>query len=119
MGHPITYTGIYFENCKGVEWGFFGNLEVYSVKAFGSLLANIDSCSKKIDWVTGTKFGPIGEDLFAQMCMDYQGVSKIAKFDLSTDGACPSTRKRFGQEKNSKFVPPCSGAVTSSIHPLK
>merc|ERR1712203_626986 len=53
-----------------VKWGFFGNLEVFSVEAFNTLLDNIDSCSQKIDWVKGTKFGPIGEDLFAQMCMD-------------------------------------------------
>merc|ERR1712027_303070 len=33
----------------------------------------IESCSEKIDWVKGTKWGPIGEDLFAQMCMDWQG----------------------------------------------
>merc|ERR1712113_735722 len=56
QGHPITYTGIYIENCNEVKWGFFGNLEVFSVEAFSTLLTNIDSCSQTIDWVCpGTK----------------------------------------------------------------
>merc|ERR1712061_692484 len=58
QGHPVTYTGIYIENCKSVQWGFFGNLEVFSIEAFNTLLANIDSCSQKIDWVKGTNGGP-------------------------------------------------------------
>merc|ERR1712039_972419 len=107
MGHPLAYTGVYFENCREVEWGFFGNLEVYSSQAFSTLLDNIDSCSEKIDWVKGTKWGPIGEDLFAQMCMDYQGVTKVENFGLTTDGACPGTRKRYGQEHNKHWKPPC------------
>jgi len=119
QGHPITYTGIYLENCKSVQWGFYGNLEVFSVEAFNTLLANIDSCSQKIDWVKGTKWGPIGEDLFAQMCMDYNGVSKVQNFDVTTDGACPGTRKRWGDEKNKKWKPPCHLVGTPALHPFK
>jgi len=119
QGHPITYSGIYLENCKSVQWGFYGNLEVFSVEAFNTLLANIDSCSQKIDWVKGTKWGPIGEDLFAQMCMDYNGVSKVQNFDVTTDGACPGTRKRWGDEKNKKWKPPCHLVGTPALHPFK
>jgi len=116
---PVTWQGVYKENCPGVEYGFFGNLEVYSVHAFALLLKNIDSCSTKIDWVTGTKWGPIGEDLFAQMCMDYQGVSKIEDFTLTTDGACPGTRKKFGEKDNKHWKPPCGQVTTPAIHPFK
>merc|ERR1719346_263576 len=119
QGHPITYTGIYVENCKSVQWGFFGNLEVFSREAFDTLIANLDSCSAKIDWVRGTKWGPIGEDLFAQMCMDYNGVSKVQNFDLTTDAACPGTRKRWGEEKNKKWKPPCNLVGTPALHPFK
>jgi len=116
---PVTWQGIYAENCKDVEYGFFGNLEVYSVHAFGLLLDNIDDCSTKIDWVAGNKYGPIGEDLFAQMCMDFQGVSKIEDFGLTTDGACPGTRKRYGEKENKKWKPPCDKVTTPAMHPFK
>merc|ERR1712190_152200 len=119
QGHPITYTGIYLENCNEVKWGFFGNLEVFSVEAFNTLLNNIDSCSKSIDWVKGTKFGPIGEDLFALMCMDRNGVSKVQNFDLTTDGVCPGTKKRWGAKNATKWKPPCNLVGTPAIHPFK
>merc|ERR1719203_1787216 len=119
QGHPLTSTGVYLENCKEVKWGLFGNLEVWSVQAFNALLLNIDSCSESIDWVTGTKWGPIGEDLFAQMCMDKQGVSKVENFDLSTDAVCPGTRKRWGQKDNKKWKVPCGSVMTPSMHPFK
>jgi len=114
-----TYTGVYLENCKGVEYGYFGNLEVSSKKAFKLLLDNLESCSQKIDWVKGTKLGPIGEDLFAQMCMDWQGVAKVSNFEVTTDGACPSTRKRYGQKDNKKWKPPCGELKTPALHPFK
>jgi len=116
---PDTYTGVYIENCKGVEWGYFGNLEIMSKTAFKLLLDNIDSCSDKIDWVKGTKWGPIGEDLFAQMCMDWQGVAKIDNFEVTTDGACPGTRKRYGEADNKKWKPPCGEIRTPAMHPFK
>jgi len=123
MGHPLTYTGIYFENCKEVQFGLFGNLEVWSIQAFNTLLANIDSCSTSIDWVKGTKWGPIGEDLFAQMCMDLHGVSKVQNFDLTTDAACPGTRKRWGVKTKTtddkKWKPNCAKVQTPALHPFK
>jgi len=119
LGHPLSASGVYFENCKEVEWGLFGNLEVWSIQAFNALLSNLESCSQSIDWVTGTKWGPIGEDLFAQMCMDKQGVSKIQNFDVTTDAACPGTRKRWGQADNKHWKVPCNSVLTPSIHPFK
>jgi len=119
LGHPLSAAGIYFENCKEVEWGLFGNLEVWSIQAFNALLLNLDSCSQSIDWVTGTKWGPIGEDLFAQMCMDKQGVSKVQNWDLTTDGACPGTLKRWGEKKNKHWKVPCDKVRTPSLHPFK
>jgi len=119
QGHPLTHTGIYLENCKSVQYGFFGNLEVFSAEAFNTLTTNIDSCSKRIDWVKGTKWGPIGEDLFAQMCMDDNGVSKVAGFDVTTDAACPGTRKRWGEKNNKKWKPPCKLLGTPAMHPFK
>lgn len=118
-GQPLSATGIYIENCKDVEWGLFGNLEVWSVQAFNALLLNIDSCSESIDWVTGTKWGPIGEDLFAQLCMDKQGVSKVQNFDVTTDAMCPGTRKRWGEKNNKKWKIPCDQVKTPAMHPFK
>ena len=33
-------------NCEGVEYGFFGNLEVISKTVFSILAANIEKCDK-------------------------------------------------------------------------
>ena len=75
----------------------FGNLEVSNDIAFSILVANIDSCSKTTvsNWKVGIdkgKYGPMGEDLFAEMCMRKNGVTAIEAFDLSKDGCCEAKR---------------------------
>jgi hypothetical protein len=65
--------GIYLENCQFVDYGYFGNLEVFSRQAFVTLANNIDKCKGELPWkigVEGGKWGPMGEDLFAQQCLD-------------------------------------------------
>merc|ERR1739844_776249 len=82
--------------------GYFGNLEVFSKQAFQTLLDNVDTCYDAIDWklgVHGGKYGPMGEDLFAQQCMDMMKVSKQENFMLSTDGACEADRPEGGKKK--------------------
>jgi len=113
--------GLYYENCKFVEYGYFGNLEVFSKRAWATLMANVDDCYTSVDWKKGIKdgkYGPMGEDLFAQVCMDKHGVKKVENFEISTDGACPGDRPK-DQQKNKKWIPPCAGTVTPSIHPFK
>jgi hypothetical protein len=119
----VPTAGLYYENCKYVAYGYFGNLEVFSHDAWSTLIANVDACynDKDIDWKTGIKdgkYGPMGEDLFAQRCMDTHGVSKVEAFDISMDGACPGDRPK-GEEKNKKWIPPCKGVTTPAIHPFK
>merc|ERR1712150_28386 len=119
---PVSWTGVYIENCAEVKWGFFGNIEVLSHQAFSTLLENMDSCSSDIEWASmhATPWGPIGEDLFAQKCMDKKGVSKVQNFELTTDGACPSVKKKMGQAKAKKPVKPeCDIATTPVMHPFK
>merc|ERR1740129_621344 len=94
----VPEEGLYMENCKFVDWGYFGNLEVFSKQAFQTLLDNVDTCYDAIDWklgVHGGKDGPMGEDLFAQKCMDMMKVSKQENFMLSTDGACEADYEPF------------------------
>jgi len=117
----VPQEGIYMENCKFVDWGYFGNLEVFSKQAFDTLLDNVDTCYDEIDWklgVFGGKYGPMGEDLFAQKCMDSMKVSRQENFMLSTDGACEADRPE-GEKKNKKYTPNCAGVSTPSIHPFK
>merc|ERR1712217_62423 len=119
----VPEAGLYYENCKFVDYGYFGNLEVFSKVAWQTLLNNADTCydDPEINWKVGIKngtYGPMGEDLFAQMCMDKHGVKKVEAFDLSTDGACPGDRPE-GQENNKTWIPPCTGVTTPSIHPFK
>jgi len=117
--------GYYMQNCKSVKQGFFGNLEVVSKQAMTIFLQRADSCTAscwkeetdgcKKDW----KFGPWGEDLFMQNCMDKHGVGKADGFDVTTSGTCPASRPK-AQKKNSTYVPPCSSSYTlPAIHPFR
>merc|ERR1712088_346318 len=45
---PVSWSGTYVENCEGVQYGFFGSVEILSHAAFGKLVKNIDSCSESI-----------------------------------------------------------------------
>jgi len=117
----VPKEGLYMENCKYVEEGYFGNLEVFSKQAFGTLTANMEHCYEAIPWKVGVhhgKYGPMGEDLFAQKCMDKMGVAKQENFYLTTDGACEADRPE-GEKKNKKFIPKCAGVTTPTIHPFK
>merc|ERR1711992_263947 len=116
---PVTDKGIYMENCKKVMYGFFGNLEVVSINGWQTFLENLDDCKSTLDYKGyNWKFGPWGEDLFAQKCMDLHGVSKVWAFDVTTDGACEATRPE-GEKKNKKWKPDCTTAKTPAIHPFK
>jgi len=119
----VPEAGLYYTNCKYVDYGFFGNLEVFSHDAWSTFLVNLDSCynDPKINWKVGIKngmYGPMGEDLFAQSCMDQHGVKQVEAFDITMDGTCPGDRPQ-GQEDNKKWIPPCTGVVTPAIHPFK
>merc|ERR1712049_42396 len=79
---------------------------------------NLESCSKSIEWASmkATKWGPIGEDLFAQKCMDSKGVSKIQNFDLTVDGVCPEVKKKWGgNPKSSKALKVDCSHVTAPV----
>jgi hypothetical protein len=119
----VPSSGIYLENCKYVDYGYFGNLEVFSQAAFATLLQNIDTCnvSPEINWKVGVKngkYGPMGEDLFAQTCLDSVGVRRVEAFDITTDGACPAHRP-LDQKTNKKWQPNCGKASTAAMHPFK
>jgi len=120
---PVSWTGVYIENCADVQYGFFGSVEVISHQAFSTLVNSLGECSSSIKWSSmhATAWGPIGEDLFAQKCMDLKGVSKVQKFDLTTDGVCPAVKKALGKDpKSSKAMKPECDKVTSPVmHPFK
>jgi len=117
----VTANGIYLENCKYVNFGFFGNLEVISKKAFATFLANIDDCKSSLNYLGREKdFGnePWGEDLFAQRCMDLHGVDRVSAWDITTDGMCQAYRPE-GEKKNKKWKPDCAVTQTAAMHPFK
>jgi hypothetical protein len=119
---PRPRGGIFLVNCKHVDNGFFGNLEVFSSMAFSVLVANVDNCDRDLPWKVGVKngkYGPMGEDLFAEKCMEKNGVAKAEAFDITIDGACPADRPlNFLHEKH--WHANC-GSITSAaaIHPFK
>jgi len=118
-----TPHGMYLENCKNVQYGYFGNLEVISRKGMKAIIAGLEECHESFapcadtgcDW----KFGPWGEDVFIQRCMDHHYVDKVEAFDLTRDGACASDRPK-DQKKNKKWkAPDCTVEKAASIHPFK
>jgi len=116
----VTSSGIYIENCKYVNFGFFGSLEVVSHDGFSKFLANIEDCSKALNWKgkeKDTGMEAWGEDLFMQRCMDLHGVDKVAAWDLSTDSMCKAFRPA-GQKKNAKWRPNCALTSTAAMHPF-
>jgi len=115
--------GLYYENCPNVEYGFFGHLEILTKTAVQVLLTHLEDChlafapcaNDGCDW----KWGPWGEDVFAQRCMDHHLVDKAEAFDVAMDGACAADRPE-GQKKNKKWYPTdCSQLTTVTAHPLK
>jgi len=120
---PVPPTGALMVNCEKVKYGFFGNLEVLDKTAFSILVANIDTCSHDTvkNWKVGIengKYGPMGEDLFAELCMRKNGVTAMEMFDITKDGMCEA--KRPGNEKkNKKWKPDCAHTDTPGIHPFK
>merc|ERR1712066_414048 len=53
---------------------------------FDTFLSNLETCKATLDWKGLSpewKFGPWGEDLFMQKCMDKHGVSKVFNFSMS------------------------------------
>lgn len=118
---PRATTGVFLTNCKSVDNGFFGSLEVFSEIAFSSLAANVDKCNNTLPWTIGVKggeYGPMGEDLFAEKCLEKNGALKIEAFDIKVDGACPANRPK-DQAKNKKWKPNCAQTVTPAMHPFK
>merc|ERR1712099_150942 len=110
---PVGPAGAFLANCEGVKYGFFGNLEVISKTAMSIFINAIDTCKHKTvaNWKVGIehgKYGPMGEDLFAEMCMRKNGVEHIDAFDITKDGCCAA--KRPGNEKKTR-----SGSQT--VHP--
>jgi len=117
----VTDNGIYIENCKFVNWGFFGNLEVFSQKAAATYMAGLDDCTATLNYLGKEKdagFEAWGEDLFAQRCMDKLGVDKVPVFDITTDGACRADRPE-DQKTNKKWKPDCATTKTPTMHPFK
>jgi len=117
----VTDNGIYLESCKYVNFGFFGSLEVLSHKAAATYMAKIDDCTAALNYkgsekITGNEAW--GEDLFAQRCMDLQGVDRVAAYDMNTDASCAVWRPE-GQKKNLKWRPDCSTTQTPAIHHFK
>jgi len=115
--------GVYFENCKNVQYGFFGNLEIISKEATQVLTKYLENCHAEFgpcandgcDWT----YGAWGEDVFVQRCMDHHYVDKVEAFDVTSDGACEADRPE-GEKKNKKWhAVDCSQLTTVAAHPFK
>jgi len=128
--YPETATGVYLETCNKVLQGYFGNLEVVSKTGMTRFLEQAETyynnggkCWRwdtqpcKADW----QYGPWGEDLFMQKCMDDAEVQKKLDFTLTDTGTCPGMRPK-ADKKNMSYVPSCTDAGVKkfvAVHPMK
>merc|ERR1712242_189947 len=84
-------------------------LKGYKVPAEGMY---VEDCKKTLDWKgqdPDWKYGPWGEDLFMQKCLDAKGVNKVSNFTIANDGACKSDRpKPLRKVKGLKWKPDCA-----------
>lgn len=119
-----TEQGNYFENCPGVESGFFGNIEVLNLKAFTVFMTQLEDCKLSLCWRSTDdckkdwKYGPWGEDKFMQECLDKNGVQKVEDFELTKSGTCPKSRPPE-ERNNANYVPPCAGVTSPAVHPFR
>merc|ERR1739847_92338 len=94
--------------------------KLISHKGFSTFLANIEDCTKALNWKgreKATGMEAWGEDLLMQRCMDLHGVDKVEAFDLTTDSMCKAFRPK-GQKKNAKWRPNCALTSTAGMHPF-
>merc|ERR1711993_170518 len=47
----VTDNGVYLENCKYVNYGFFGSLAVISHDAAATYMANLDDCKSSLNYM--------------------------------------------------------------------
>merc|ERR1712060_488265 len=98
---PRLEHGVILVNCKLVDNGFFGNLEVYSANAFSVLVDNIDKCDASIPWKIGVKngkYGPMGEDLFAENAWKRMAWPKLKPLILQRTGHARQTVLRTSKK---------------------
>jgi len=128
--YPTTATGVYLETCNKVLQGYFGNLEVVSkagmkrfLEQFQTYYSNGGKCWRwdteacKQQW----KYGPWGEDLYMQKCMDDAEVEKKEDYTLTDTGTCPGMRPK-ADKKNGSYVPSCTDAGVKkfvAVHPMR
>merc|ERR1711976_843353 len=124
QGYKVPEGGLYMENCEKVMFGFFGHLEVVSHDGFDTFLSNLETCKATLDWKGLSpewKFGPYGEDLFMQKCMDTHGVAKVFNFSMSKNALCPSDRPKELQKAKGvvAWTPDCLSAEKPvTLHPF-
>jgi len=122
-GQAATVNGNYYENCMGVDSGYFGNLEVTNKAGMIIFFRNVEECKLSLCWRNTDDckgdwtYGPWGEDLFMQRCFDRHDVAKLEDFQLAISGSCPHSRP-VGQRENKSWVPPCAGQMAPALHPF-
>merc|ERR1712187_711411 len=90
-------------------------LQGYHVPAGGVYL---ETCKAALDWKgTQWKFGPWGEDLFMQQCLDKNGVSKQSDFTMDADGMCKENWGNF-RPLGGMHVPYCKNSKQIVFHPF-
>jgi hypothetical protein len=101
--------GVYLRNCavaSPTELGFYGAMEVISGVGVAALLRRLDDCMANVTR-NGLDYRALGEDLFAQMCLDHIEVARRFDPGLLSDAFCSSA-------PDSDCA---SGAV--AMHPMK
>merc|ERR1712012_366793 len=95
----VTDNGIYLENCKYVNYGFFGSLAVISHDAAATYMANIDDCKNTLNYTGHERTQAIRHGV--RICSN------------------SAAWRPEGEKKNRKWVPDCATVQTPGIHHFK
>jgi len=122
----VTVNGVYITDCHFVDYGFFGNLEVFSQAAMHTLLTNMDTCKTEFNWLKHGK--EYGEDLYAQRCMQAHGADNFEDFAITDDRVCKAieaaVRAKTCTPESCVLdpylkLPDCGDVSKVAYHPLK
>merc|ERR1712014_2714 len=104
----------------GSDWVI--KVDADSVFLPARLLTNLETCKATLAWKGDDpdwKFGPWGEDMFMQRCMDKFGVAKQSDFTMDADGMCKKNHPTFRKGSDGGYTPYCKNSKQIVFHPFR
>merc|ERR1712024_16743 len=93
----VTNNGIYLENCKYVNYGFFGSLAVVSHDAAATYMANLDDCKSALNYMGHEKI--TGNQAWGEDCSNSAAWTCMALTKLLPTTSTPMRLAQHGGQR--------------------